>query len=152
MIRNAVGSDLLTLVDMGERMHAESSYATLDFDRDKVGSQISALMRDGIVLVAEKGGRLVGGFMGGVTEFWFGRDLTGFDYALFIEPEHRHGITAVRLLTGFEAWCVSRGAKEIRLGITTGVAVEETGRFYEWFGYQRCGALFRKGIENVHGN
>lgn len=137
--------DVPALVDLGEKLHASSDYARFNFDREKVGDLLDSLIAGhGVVFVAERFGEVVGGIAGAVTEFWFGRDLQGVDFSFYVHPEHRHGTIALRLLLAFEAWCKARGALEVRLGITTGLDVEGTARFYEWAGYTRNGVLFTK--------
>lgn len=146
MIRTATVQDLPAMLDLGQLLHESSSYARYSFDRDKVAAVLMRAMKEGGLFVATAKGLVVGGIAGGIAEFWFGRDVHGFDYSFFVHPEHRHGITAFKLLLAFEAWCKSRGATEIRIGITTGIDVESTTRFYEWHGYAKNGALFTKGI------
>ena len=155
-IRAATPADLPAVLDLGEEMHRSSVYVKYSFDRRKVHDLMSSVMRgSGVLFVAEQEfegqKRVVGGFAGGVTEFWFGHDLVGFDYALFLLPDHRVGSIAYRLLVAFESWCKRRGAREIRLGITTGINVEATSSFYLRMGYADAGRLFTKELLDVHG-
>nr|WP_246295006.1 GNAT family N-acetyltransferase [Schlegelella koreensis] len=131
-------------------MHALSSYAPLSFDREKVAGVLARVIEGGVVYVATRNEQIVGGIAGGVTEHWFGHSLHGYDVSFFVDPAHRHGITAARLLGCFEQWCKARGAVEVRLGITTGLDVEATSRFYESQGYARSGALFTKEVHHGH--
>ena len=150
-VRAATVRDLTALIDLGEMLHGSSAYSRFTFDRHKVADLLTSVIKgSGVVFVSEREGQIVGGIAGGVTEFWFGHDVHGFDYSFFVHPDHRHGITAFRLLLAFQEWCRARGASEIRIGITTGIAIEQTTKFYEWCGFVRNGALFTK--ELSHGN
>lgn len=150
-VRPALLADVPAIVDLGAALHVSSDYSRFAFDRAKVEVLMRALIAGaGVIFLAEDKGRPIGGIAGGVAPFWFGSDLHGFDYSFFVLPEFRHGSTALRLLACLEAWCRARGAIEMRIGITTGIEVEGTSRFYEWCGYTRNGALFTKGLD--HGN
>lgn len=150
-VRPATMLDVPAVVELGAALHASSSYARFAFDREKVADLMRTLIAGaGVVFLAERNGAPVGGIAGGVAPFWFGSDLHGFDYSFFVLPEYRNGTTALRLLLSLESWCRGRGATEMRIGITTGISLEATARFYEWCGYTRNGALFTKGLP--HGN
>lgn len=145
MIRAAVHGDIPRLVELGALMHGESKYRAQTFDRDKVGRLLASLIAgDGVVFVAERGGLVVGGMAGGVAPNWFNDDLLGFEYALFVAPAARHGITAMKLVSAFTNWCALRGAKRLRVGITTGVQVENTAALYRALGYVDDGIFLSK--------
>ena len=147
MIRVATLDDIDRIVEIGKAMHEESSYCDLPFDSVKVSNLMAGLIDGhGVVFVAEKAGAIIGGFAGGVAEFWFCDSLHAFDYGLFILPEHRGGSAAIRLLSAFEHWAKSMGAVWCDVGITTGVHTEKTARMYEKLGYNQSGILFRKGV------
>jgi GNAT superfamily N-acetyltransferase len=144
MIRAAAVHDVDALVACGEVMHKESEYSFMPYDKQKVKTVILHHMIEGCVFVADVGGKVVGGLIGGVTDHFFNDDLHGYELAVFILPEHRGGSSALKMMKAFEMWCVDMGAKCIDLGITTGVHEDVTGRFYEKLGYNRSGSLFRK--------
>lgn len=147
MIRPATVDDIETIVEIGKVMHGESSYSDLPFDCEKVHFLMAGLINGhGVVFVAEKGGNIIGGFAGGISEFWFCNSLHAFDYGLFILPEHRGGSAAIRLLSAFEHWAKAMGAVWCDIGITTGVHTEKTAGMYEKLGYHQSGVLFRKEV------
>jgi len=148
MIRVATLNDIDTIVEIGNVMHLESSYRDLPFDCDKVKCLMAGLINGhGIVFVAEKGGSIIGGFAGGIADFWFNNVSHAFDYGLFILPDHRGGSAAIRLLSAFEHWAKSMGAVWCDVGITTGVHAEKTGKMYEKLGYHQSGLLYRKEVK-----
>jgi len=149
MIRVATLDDVDRISELGESLHSESSYSYLPYDIQKVRHLMAGLIGGGygIVFVAEKDGEIIGGIAGGIAEFWFCNESHGFDYSFFVHPEHRGGSAAFRLLVAFESWCKRMGCKHIDIGITTGIHVEKTTRFYEKMGFEKSGQLFRKIIE-----
>lgn len=143
MIRPATLADTMRIVEIGEALHQESVYRSIPYSRDKViGLMRSLIQGAGVVFVAEKDGQIVGGIAGGVTFHWFSDELTGFEYSFFVLPEHRHGLVAMKLLLAMKAWCAAKGAKSLRIGITTGINVEGTARFYRHMGFRDAGNLF----------
>lgn len=143
MIRAAHLSDVPRIVEIGESLHRESTYQAIPYSTPKVGALMRSLINGGgAVFVAEQGGEVVGGIAGGVTAHWFSDELTGFEYSFFILPELRHGLVAMKLLLAMKAWCTAKGAKTLRIGITTGINVEGTARFYRYMGFEDAGQLF----------
>lgn len=145
MIRAARHSDIPRIIELGTILHATTSYATQDFDADKVGSFMSDLIAGaGVVFVAEVDGVLVGGMAGGIVDQWFNNDLIAYDYSIFVEPGRRNGVIAMRLIRAFEEWARINGAKQIHMGIGTAVNVEGTSRLYESLGLKHFGPLHIK--------
>lgn len=143
MIRPATLADVPRIVEIGQDLHTESAYRAISYNPSKVGTLMRSLINGGgVVFVAEKAGQVVGGIAGGVTEHWFSNELTGFEYSFFVLPEHRHGLVAMKLLLAMKAWCKAKGARTLRIGITTGINVEGTARFYRHMGFRDAGQLF----------
>lgn len=143
MIRPAHLSDVERIVEMGRVLHAESAYRKISYSPEKVEMLITRLINgDGVVFVAECEGAVVGGIAGGVTDHWFSDELQGFDYSFFVMPEARQGLHATKLMLALKSWCKAKGATVMRMGITTGINVEGTARFYKYLGLEEMGPLF----------
>ncbi len=155
MIEAATIEDVPRLVELGALMHAEApNFCELPFSRVKVAQTLVGLIQGGgVVFVARRGGEIVGGIAGGVAPNWFNDELQGFELAVFLAPEARHGLTAMRLVRAFFIWCQARGARRVRMGITTGVHTDSTARFYRALGMQDAGVFFDMNLEDsdVHG-
>lgn len=148
MIRPATHDDIDRLVILGEEMHVESRFARLPLDVDKVRALFAHLIEspDGLLIVAEKDGEVIGGFAGYVAEHYFARTKVASDFGLFISRQYRGGMTAARLLKAYATWAKERGAVMIQAGITTGVHVEESTRLYRAVGFSQVGTLFECGV------
>lgn len=150
MIRPATLDDIDAILRLGEELHAESVYRAMPFVPEKVRVLMAALIGGaGVVFVTTTAeGEVVGGIAGTVQPYWFNDELHGFEYSFFIDQAHRGGTRALRVLCAFEAWCRAKGAHEVRIGITTGINVAGTARFYEFAGYRREGLLFIKDLRD----
>ena len=127
MIRPATLDDLPDLVFLAEKMHGESRFRDRPFVEAKVAAMACSCIQSehGLALVAELEGEVVGGFLGGVAEREWNHDLVAYDHGLFVSPDRRGGILAIRLLEQFAAWARSLGAAP-GVGLTTGVNTEAT--------------------------
>lgn len=142
MIRPAKHSDVPRLIELGTLLHDTSNYRAMAYCPDKSAAFLHELINgQGVVFVAEVRGEVVGGMAGAVTDQWFSNDLIAYDYSLFVEPSKRNGVIAVRLIQTFKEWAKLKGAKQIYMGIGTGVSVEGTTRLYESQGLRNIGPL-----------
>lgn len=145
MIRKATIEDIPAIVRMGERLHNESSFSPISYCGERVAQAASALISHGFAVMAETDGTVIGGMMGDVLTPWYSTERMGIDYTLYIEPEHRNGILAIRMVRMFEEWCKSMGAVQIRPGVSTGHM--SAGKLYRALGYQQVGECFVKNVE-----
>jgi GNAT superfamily N-acetyltransferase len=144
MIRPAVIGDMPRLLELARVMHEEApAYRGWAFDEPKVERLLRSLMQTGCVLVAENE-VIVGGVVGMCTEHWFSTDKVASELALFVEPSHRHGTIAIRLVRGFLEWARLQGAKRVGMGVTTGVHPEATGLLYQACGLSAGGFVYMK--------
>jgi len=144
VIRPATLLDVPRIVELGALMHAESRFTMLRFDAEKMARATALLVNapDGLVLVAEREGRVVGGFVGCAEEHFFSRDKFAFDLATYIDPAHRGGYLAAALLRRFVRWARSRGIACINAGIASGINHDVSERLYERLGFVRVGTAY----------
>lgn len=146
MIRVATEEDICRIVELGEILHQESDeYRDIQYDRGKVTETMLGLINSGgVVFLYESGGVILGGIAGGMSEFWFSRERIAGDFSLFVHPDHRNGMIAVKLSLAFHNWARLMGARRVQMGITTGINTEGTGRLYQSLGMRMSGLLFQK--------
>ena len=150
IIRLPKYEDVDQLIEMGARMHAESAYAFLPYDREKVRRLIVSCIEDPETqcgVVAEEDYILVGMIGGYLADYFFCDEMVACDILLFIDQKYRGGFTAARLIRGFEKWAVARGAREVCLGVSTNINIESTGKFYERMGFTRVGGVYKRRLE-----
>ena len=153
MIRAASSADVPRLLELGREMHAESRYARHAWDDAKVETLLHSLIAedDGLALVAEQGGKVIGGFLGWACDHWCTGARQSFDYALFVSAAHRGSIAGARLLLAYARWARGRGVPDdlIGLGITTGVDLAASTRLFRLCGFEHVGHLFTFGDPNA---
>jgi GNAT superfamily N-acetyltransferase len=137
-------SDFAQLMFMGANMHMESDFSPFAFEPYHIRNLERRLLDspDMCCIVAESDERIVGMFVGGVSEFFFGPDKYGFDLLLYVAPDYRGSSAAYRLVKAAAAFCFSRGAKQLRFGVSTGINPASTDAFYRRLGFISSGVLY----------
>lgn len=129
-------------LELGRHMHAESTFKHDPWSDDK----IRAIAEHPSVFYAGlmDGDKLIAFFLGCVTPQFFGPALVASDMAMYVQPDSRGGLHAVKLIKAFEQWAKARAAKCVNLGQSTGINIERTRKFYERMGYKTVGFNARK--------
>ena len=138
-------ADRAQLLGLFHRMHGESRYAFLPFETARVESELDSYMRDTerrCALAAVAGETVIGILAGYVTEYAFCSHLVASDQIVYVTPRSRGSLAAVRLIEAFRRWARERGARELVLGITTGVDARRTGELFERLGFEFAGGNF----------
>lgn len=145
MIRPYTLSDIEAVLVLGADMHAESRYASLDFDPRKLVALSDTVLTDDryLALVAEVDGKVVGLLVGYVVPHWFGHDLTSGDLAVYVTPAHRKGMIGVKLVKAYTEWALSNGVKEPMLGVSAGITPERIGALYQRLGYTETYIVYK---------
>ena len=137
-VRNATETDIPILLKMSKLMHNEGRYVKFDYNEDKVNDLIRFLLKDGIVLVVEDV-KVIGGFMGMVTEHFFGHSKSSVDFGVYVLKESRHSKAAMLLIKEYVKQAKDKGATDIGIGNTMG----SVGGLYEKMGFSLVGGLYR---------
>lgn len=144
MIRAATAADIEALLPLLRAMHEETRYRSLPFSEQKVREMMAALIEGaGTVLAWQGEGGEVRGILAGVLmPQWFTEAAVAQDVLLYVAPQWRGKIGAVRLVNAFVAWARANGAAMIDLGVNTGIETERTGLFFERLGGRLCGKVY----------
>ncbi|WP_179216540.1 GNAT family N-acetyltransferase [Achromobacter xylosoxidans] len=151
MIEPGKPSDIEGLVELGRAMAAESPrWSRLAYSADRVRNTITNLLStaEGLVLVARRDGRLVGGILAIAAPNWMSEELIAQEVALFMLPQYRGTFTAARLVCAMAAWSKAKGARWVEAGVSTGVHTERTAGLYRRLGFHP----YMIGLELEHGN
>lgn len=142
-VRAATAADMPAMVSLGEIMHAEGRYRAVGFDRGKVAQMLALAMQEGIVLVAESGGELVGGVALLIVPYWFSAtERMASDLALFVAPGARGGAAAVKLVSTATDAAIRAGAREVVFSSSVGIDPERFGQFMTHMGFVQQGGVY----------
>ncbi len=151
MIRRATEKDLPQLIELATRLRDESPvFRDISIDTEK----LTALYKRGFdtkangvcIFVYERTGRIQGAMLGVQAEYFFSRERYAADLFLFVDQELRRGlmsgVIAKRLWEQFRDWAAAQGLREVRNGVTTGIAIEGAHRFFTKLGMQHIGGMY----------
>lgn len=147
IVRELEKGDIASVMKLTEAMHQEAPhYRDFPYSEQKVLALTEVFLTnpDWLCVVAEHDEKLVGFFAVTIIPTFFGYDDFVEDISLYVSPVSRGTSAALRMLRMVEAWALGRGAKAIRLGLTTGVRVENGESFFLKLGYEETGKLFTK--------
>lgn len=148
IIRHAVQEDVPIIFALAKKMYEESAYNEVcSFDDKKSLALIQSALDNPdyyFLRVAEKDGAIIGMYGGFVTDYYFSNDLMAADLLLYVDPNKRGGLAAVKLIQAFEDWAFAKGAKEVCPASSTQIAPERTAQLYHLLGYEVVGNLFKK--------
>lgn len=141
MIRKATIDDITRMVDLAGGYLITSSYAQIEYDKNKTQDFLEELLAEnGFMVVSERDGQIVGGMVGDVIQPWFSCDKIGIEYILYMHPEYRAGRDTYRLIRSWIEWCKHQGVKQIRPSISSGIQGGE--RLYQAIGFDIVGSNF----------
>lgn len=70
----------------------------------------------------------------------FKGDTLATDLLMYVEPDHRGGMIAARLVKKYIKWAKDLGVRYIQLGQSTGTgSIERVAKFYEGMGFKTVG-------------
>ena len=144
MIRKAYKSDIPVMLELAMELFIDSTYKHVTPSIARIKTTFETMIDAGFAMVAVIDGKIVGGMIGDVYTPWYTLDKLGIDYSIFVLPKHRNGLIAFKLIKAFENWCISNGAKQIRIGIGTGD--KNVSRLYEKLGFDIVGTAHCKNI------
>ena len=139
------------MVELGRAMHAESAFAFLPYEDDVVLKTLRSLAAQGRLFLLryedDATNKLVGFFCGCTDKYFFNGERIPHDLAFYVHPSHRgKGMAVLRMIRWFEKWARLKRAREVCLGVSTGIKVAETGALLVRAGYTVMGGTFKRRI------
>ena len=145
VVRAARLDEVEQLLGLARMLHQESILSYLPFSDEKVRRltiDYISQPRTHCVLVGENQGEVVGLFAGHMVDYFFNDELFALSTFVYVRPEKR-GVISLRLIRGFEEWARERGAREIELDMSSGLAMERSAKLMERLGYRRVGYILK---------
>jgi GNAT superfamily N-acetyltransferase len=141
-MREARTEEAVIVAEFAAMIHAESSYASMDFDPLKATTIASTCIREqhGFCRLIVND-QPVGVLMGFMAPSWFGHDQIAADVIFYIRPEHRGRCLrqVKQIVHEYRDWALQLGAKRIQLATSTHYDIDKTARLYEKLGFPRSG-------------
>jgi hypothetical protein len=145
IIREATLDDILDSVSIGKRFVEDSYYSNMTMNIEKMAEHAWRAIESEVwlYLVAIEDGKQIGFFTASLDTSMFSDSIIAIQDLMYIIPEKRKGMAAVRFLKEFEKWAVDSGADNLYFGITAQVD-ERFHKLAERLGFDYLGPQFGK--------
>lgn len=152
-IREATHQDIPQIVEMAQQFYPASPYPAIygDMPAEQAAGLVIVMLEGmashgvapGVMLVAEHEGRLVGMLCLHLDAATFTPEVIAGEIVWWMDPEHRGGITAVRLVREGEKAAQAKGATVSRMAVL-GSSPDEAGKMLQRLGYAPTETIFTK--------
>jgi len=130
------------LVEASARFREEAEIPPLDNAREYFAELHK---KEGLFSIIEHGKGFIVGF---ATPSFLNPEIGQcIELGWWVEPEHRKGLTAIRLLKGFEEEAKRFGVKETVMAVLEGLDTERTKQIYEKLGYLKYETHYKKEMQ-----
>lgn len=151
VIRPPVAEDYEQLNEMGRWFQENSAYKDCGWSERKCASMILSSMSDSstqFMRVAEEDGQIIGMFIGIVTEYFFSEERIAMEQVVFFSPDKRKNIGKylIKMFRQFEEWAIAKGAREVCVGITSGIAGDGYEKLIKRVGYISAGSIYKREV------
>jgi GNAT superfamily N-acetyltransferase len=145
MIREMTEQDIPRMIELGARMHLESEYKDFNYSTQKTYKLGHTIIdsNDMCGFVSEVDGEIKGMFIGAKWEHYFSDATISGDLLLYVDPDHRGGMTGIRLIKAYLSWAKGLGVDDIRLGETAGIDREAIAKLYAKLGFINYGTIYK---------
>lgn len=153
IIRPATIDDVPALVDMAERFYPLSPYPAIygDMPASQAAGLVIVTMQGmaefgiapGVMLVAEKEGHLIGMLCAHIDAATFTPAVVAAELVWWMEPEHRGGMGAVRLVKEGENHAREKGATVFNMCVLS-TSPEEAAGLLRMMGYAPTHTVYSK--------
>ena len=150
IIRKFARRDIPLMARLGRQYWETSNFKTLNFSIKKCHAlgEIMLVDKRYFAIVAEEESKIIGMFMGYISEWPFGDEYIATDLLVYIDPLYRKGATGLRMLKEFEQWAKEQGVNQLRPGTSVGNK-KQLLSFYRRLGYKTVGYSFLKEVKDV---
>lgn len=149
MIRMGTILDINRIVELALKYKEEAVYGAYTIDVDNLMQKLSIVLSDPnhCFLVAYVDNKLVGMFWGcSLPPLPWTNEEVGLDITFYILPEYRGRLIGAHLIKKWVKWCKSKGCKEVRLSVSSGITTERTIQLYESQGFVTNGYVLTKEV------
>jgi hypothetical protein len=139
VVRAGLESDLPRLLALSTRLRDESlTMRGVSIDTPKLTKVFRRAFDPNdprvCIFLHEHDGEIRGGMLGYIAEYYFSRELFATDLFLYVDTNLRRGllsgVIARRLFQAYRDWAFAGGVREVRICVSTGIAIDGAHRFF----------------------
>jgi len=143
--------DLRNMIMMGAEAAAESpALSRFKYNPERMWNSVLAKLKAAPkrygLLIAELDGKPTGMLAAQVGPHLFVDALAAQCLVFYVHPDHRGGLTAAKLLKGYQRWAGQLDCDTMAVHVTTGQRMETTDRMLKKMGFAQTGGNYEKGV------
>ena len=138
-IRDANHSDILDITIAAKLFSKETNHPALNtINPNKVAVTLQQLLDSevGLVKVACFNKEIIGAIAGVVSELPINDLVVAQELMLWLDPSHRNGKTAPKLIDGYVEWASKKGCDFVRLSALEGILSGKAGFLFKRKGFK----------------
>jgi GNAT superfamily N-acetyltransferase len=138
-IRDANHSDILDITIAAKLFSKETNHPALNtINPNKVAATLQQLLDSevGLVKVACFNKEIIGAIAGVVSELPINDLVVAQELMLWLDPSHRNGKTAPKLIDGYVEWASKKGCDFVRLSALDGILSGKAGILFKRKGFK----------------
>lgn len=131
------------IIVLGMEMHEESAQRDVPFDIEYAAQntylKVIQNPENAFGCMVFEEDRPVAMIVGFLSTYEYAPVMYAYNAVWYVTPEKRGTPVAIKLLKKFEKWAKARGARDVLLGIASGVNTSRTGKAIKRLGYETVG-------------
>jgi len=146
-IRDANHSDILDITIAAKLFSKETNHPALStINPNKVAATLQQLLDSdvGLVKVACFKKEIIGAIAGVVSELPINDLVVAQELMLWLDPSHRNGKTAPKLIDGYVEWASKKGCDFVRLSALDGILSGRAGILFKRKGFKEVETAYIK--------
>ena len=140
-LRRATPFDVSNVFELLKKMHSETEIKVSPIDTKKLLDTINAAIHNGVVLLAEIKGKVVGSIGGMLNSDWWSSEQYLGDFWFYVRPESRNSTIAIKLVKGFIKIGIEANVI-VKLGHVYSGDIERKDSFFKRLGLVKAGSLY----------
>lgn len=148
LVRDALEIEVYQLVDLAEAVLKEApTYTHMEVQKEKCAfffmKGINKEEQWFLRVICEKDGGAVVGFILAICEpSIFGPDKIAYDVTIMVDEAHRGRCIkqVVQLVYEYKEWALKKGAKVIKMGVSSLINIEKAELFFDKLGFTKIGS------------
>ncbi len=148
MIRKFEKKDLQQCLELAQQQVKESKWSGKTFEVEKVQAVYLSTIGNPkrLALVVDHDGEIIGTVLCGLCQYNFSYNTYVKDYWLYLKPEHRGGMTAMKMYKAVYEWAKFCKAEDVYLGYNFGTKNKKMKNFFERMGYKHFADCYMKEV------
>ncbi len=144
-LKKASKEDTEHFISLGKEMHREGAFSFLPFNENRVRRGALHYIREesACAFLVFRDTECIGMHVGSLTHYFFSDALLASGLVTYVRPEFRGGRAAVLLVKEFIDWGKEKKAAEVYIGVSLGVNLEKSHKFFKHFGFNYVGGNYK---------